>query len=181
LNYQPTDNSYTDLKVRLRIDHLPSKSKIAVLDCFSGHGILWNKIKTIIPNISVTPIEKKSIEREPYLQGDNIKYLKSLTLDKYDIIDLDAYGIPYKQMKILFEKNYNGRVFVTYIQTMFGKLPIKFLEEIGYTKLMIRKCPALFNKNGIGKLKQYLAKNGVTTINYYQIGRKVYLTYKKGE
>jgi len=48
------------------------------------------------------------------------------------------------------------------------------LIKLGYTKAMIRKCQTIFNRNGFGKLKNYLYLNGIKYIKGYFIGRKNY-------
>ena len=40
-----TDNSMFWDKVLLRLNHLPEKNNINVLDCFSGNGEIWDQIK----------------------------------------------------------------------------------------------------------------------------------------
>lgn len=169
-----TDNSHLYSKVNLRMKHLPDKKDIKVLDCFAGKSTIWNKIrKKTEKNINIIAIDKKSYPNT--LKGDNIKYLKGMDLNKYDIIDLDAYGIPFRQMEVIFRKKYKGILFITFIQSMFGALPIRILEKIGYTRNMIKKCPTLFNRNGIEKSKQYLAINGIRKILIIHKNNKKYL------
>jgi len=86
-----TDNSYLNTKINLRMNHLPDKKSIKVLDCFAGRSRIWEKIKRkSFKNINVVGIDR--ISYGSTLKGDNVKYLKGMDLDKYDIIDLDAYG-----------------------------------------------------------------------------------------
>lgn len=68
-------------------------------------------------------------------------------------------------------------VFVTFIQTMHGGLPISFLEDLGYTEKMIKKCPSLFYKNGFEKMCGFLEKNGVKEISCRRHDRKNYLCF----
>ena len=112
------------------------------------------------------------------LTGDNLKVMPSIDLKKFDIIDLDAYGIPYAQLQEVFKQEYKGYVIVTAIQSMMGQLPIKMLEEIGYTKSMIKKIPTLFSSNGFEKLKNYLYLHEIKQITGYFIGRKNYFYFK---
>lgn len=97
-----TDNSFLQDKIALRINNLPKQDKLKVLDCYAGDNIIWNNIKRIISNreINILKIEQKS-KSGIYLKGDNIKYLKTIKINEFDIIDLDAYGIPYKQLNII--------------------------------------------------------------------------------
>lgn len=162
-------------KIELRKKYTPKDAY--VLDCFAGEGMIWEQVnKETDLNIKVLPIDEKDYGRIG-LKGNNIKFLKSLDLNKFQVIDLDAYGIPYDQLDILFNRKYKGHVFVTAIQTMIGQLPAGMLEELGYSKQMVRKIPTLFSKNGLEKLKQYLAIKGVSDIRYYSHNRKNYIYF----
>jgi len=169
-----TDNSYLNSKINLRTNHLPDIQTIKVLDCFAGRSLIWEEIKRrSSKNINVIGIDR--ISYGSTLRGDNIKYLKGMNLDKYDIIDLDAYGIPFRQLEIIFRKRYRGILFITFVQSIFGRLPVRMLMKIGYTRNMIRKCPTLFNRNGIGKFKQYLAINGIKRMTIINKNNKKYI------
>ena len=169
-----TDNSYLNSKINLRVNHLPDQQSIKVLDCFAGRSRIWKEInKKSNKDINVVGIDR--ISYGSTLRGDNIKYLKGMNLNKYDIIDLDAYGVPFRQLEIVFQKKYKGILFITFIQSIFGRLPVRMLEKIGYTRKMIKKCPTLFNRNGIEKFKQYLAINGIKKITIINKNNKKYL------
>jgi len=107
--------------------------------------------------------------------------LGGLELSRFDIIDLDAYGSPYKQLKSVFASNYGGYVCCTFIQTMAGRLDNELLENLGYTKKMIEKIPTLFSRNGLSKMMTYLNTNGINEIVGYFSGRKNYFYFKTGE
>lgn len=163
-------------KIELRKKYTPPNAN--VLDCFAGEGKIWDQVNAETNlAVKVLPIDEKDYGRVG-LKGNNIKFLKSLDLTKFDVIDLDAYGIPFDQLEILFDRKYKGHVFVTAIQSMLGQLPIGMLEKLGYSKLMVKKIPTLFAKNGLEKLKQYLAIQGVKKINYYEYNRKTYLYFQ---
>jgi len=169
-----TDNSYLNTKINLRMNHLPDQQSIKVLDCFAGKSRIWKEIKRKSnKNINVVGIDR--ISYGSILKGDNVKYLKGMNLDKYDIIDLDAYGVPFRQLEVIFRKRYRGILFVTFVQSIFGRLPVRMLTKIGYTRNMIKKCPTLFNRNGIEKFKQYLAINGIKKIIIINKNNKKYL------
>lgn len=169
------NNSYVDTKINLRIENLPKKD-ISVLDCFHGEGILWGRIKKELPQkVNITGIDRKNYNNNALI-GENLKYLKKIDLSNYDVIDLDAYGTPVKQLEAILK---NGTfkevvVFYTFIQSLFGGLPHVMLEKLGYTKKMIKKIPSLFNKNGLDKYYYYLQKVGVKRIKNYNINNKNY-------
>lgn len=177
-----TDNSYFNEKVSLRLASLKLiKGKdINVLDAFSGDGKLWEIIKNkISKNINVTRIEIKPDAKGVYLKGDNLKYLSGMDLNKYDIIDLDAYGSPFRQLELIFKRKYIGIVHCTFIQTMSGGINHSLLEFNGYSKKMISKCPTLFYKNPVDKLFNYLAYNGIKNIIFIKpTERKIYFYFK---
>jgi len=180
-----TDNSNLDPKIRLRLDTVNAieKDRVHVLECYSGFGVIWDAVKKLTPKqILVTAIEKRDIPGRIYLKGDNMKFLGSLPLEKYDIIDLDAYGIPFPQLYTVFGRiesgaGFRGFVHVTAIQTGMGQLPHDLLLTLGFGKDMIEQCPTLFNSNGQAKLEAYLYSEGVKEIKGYFFDRKSYFYF----
>jgi len=173
-----TDNSYLIEKINLRINHLPKKQKITVLDAYGGRQTIWKKIKKRIKNITVLSIDAKEVGNRVYLKGDNRKFLKSININLFDVIDLDSYGIPYEQLKIIFLRCKKPiHIFCTIIQSVYGAIPKKLLKEVGYNVAMIKKCPTLFNKNGFKIICQWLAQNGIRTIYHTQRSNKHYIYF----
>jgi len=168
-----TDNSNIATKIKIR--ELISFDGARVLDCYSGTGYLWKKVKT---KTIVTSIEKEHDKNKKALTGDNLKYLNMLDITHFDIIDMDAYGIPFEQLEVIFKKRFKGLVIITAIQSMTGALPKKMLRLLGYTKEMIDKCPALFYRNGDQKLKNYLYLRGIKKIHGTTINRKSYFYFQ---
>lgn len=150
-----TDNSFTEEKVLLRLEtvNLIDKQEINVLEAYAGDGVIWKKVQEQTKkNINILKIEMKGNKKGVYLKGDNSKFLPLFDFSKYDIIDLDAYGVPFNQLEVVFLKKFNGFVHVTYIQSGMGTLPNGMLIKLGYTKEMISKCRTLFSKNGLQKM-----------------------------
>lgn len=167
MNNHQIDNSY-----------FADKDEISVLDCFAGNGYIWDRVKKISgKKIKVLRIDKKSKSAGIFLKGDNIKFLKDMDLGQFDVIDLDSYGVPYAQLKIIFQKAFCGRVFVTFIQSVYGLLPKRMLYVLGYTKAMVDKIPTLFSQNGLKKFKNYLWLNGVRKVYIRSADRKHYLYF----
>jgi len=175
------DASMLEAKVRLRLEALPDQKEIRVLDCFSGEGVLWKKVKqrTTASRIRCLGIDKNRYKKIN-LTGDNVKFLLSLPLQEYDIIDLDAWGSPVPQLEILHRRGYKGTVICTFISTFNGALHAAMLTALGYTPAMFHKAPALFNKSGYEKFLRYLnARLGVTQIRHIDNGaRKHYLSFQ---
>ncbi len=175
MNKAATDNSHFELKVKLRLDHLPDMDPVNVLDLFSGDGLIWTEVKQrVSKQINTLRIDIKPDKKGLYLKGDNLKFLQSLNLDEFDCIDVDAYGVPYKQLKEILSRNYKGIIFITYIQSVFGKLPKKMLMDLNYTAEMIRKVPTLFDRNGLLKLNNWLSLYGIKKVKRFSIERKHY-------
>jgi len=179
LSSRQTDNSYLNEKIALRERYLPDKKNINVLELFSGHGIIWNNIKYRNPDININVLRIDIKDIKGCLRGNNLKFIPALNVKNYDIIDIDAYGVPFDQLELLFKQDISGiAVFVTFTQVMFGALPVKMLNKLGYTKSMVKKCRTLFSLNGFDKFCGYLYLNGVRYISYYHKCKKYYLYFK---
>lgn len=164
-------------KINLRIESVSELEEVTVLELFGGEGILWNEVKKQTgKKIEILSIDKNKYKRLQ-LQGDNIKFIDSIDLSIFNVIDIDAWGSPYKQLDTILKRKYSGIIHCTFIQTMMGKLSTDMLLSLGYTKAMIDKIPSIFNKNGIDKFKQYLANKGVKEINIIQKQKKNYLWF----
>jgi len=179
LSKAQTDNSYLWDKISLRLSMLPQKKALRVIDAYAGHGLIWKNIqKKYKGKINITKIDKEQKGARFVLIGDNTKFLMSLPLNKYDVIDLDAYGVPYEQLKIIFNRGFKGIVFATFIQSALGRLNDGFLKDLGYTKPMIDKCPSLFSKHGLQKLERWLLLQGINKIIIRSHSRKSYLGFE---
>lgn len=180
-----TDNSHFNEKVRLRNDvvRLLEKDSIDVLECYAGKGLLWEEVKRQNPGIKINllQIEKEKGKNKNALCGDNIKFIASLSLERFDIIDMDAYGIPAKQLEIVFKKGYRGIVVVTSIQSMMGNVPKAILKANGITDKMISKSPTIFSHKCLCYLLNYLYLCGVQQVKGYFLTkeRKSYFYFKK--
>jgi len=177
-----TDNSYIDEKIGLRLEvlNLIKKKKVNILECYSGKGVLWDSVKNKTDKeISILKIDQKRISESGILIGDNRKYLKCLDLSKYDIIDLDAYGIPFEQLEIIFKKDYVGYIICTMIQTGMGNLNNGLLAILGFDKKIISQCRVFLSRIALEILCKYLYIRGIQNITGYFIERKRYFYFKK--
>jgi len=173
-----TDNSFLDDKIALRFNHLSKNKKLLVLDCYAGNSLIWHEIINKYKDIEYLPIDKKN-NKQIQLKGDNVKFLNGLNLNKFNIIDLDTYGVPYKALNIIFTKQWHGTLFITFNRTIMGCLPRKMLNALGYTNTMINKIPTLFYRNGFNKFKNWLSLNHISKIHYRQFkDRKYYIACK---
>jgi hypothetical protein len=178
-----TDNSYIADKVMMRLRHLPDKPAITVLDAFAGDGTIWRQVRKMSDKqITVVSLDQKPDKSGVYLQGDNIKFMAGMDLTRFDIIDLDAYGVPYDQLCLMTERAAKGTVvFVTFIQssgpTGGGGLPHKMLVECGFSPSMAKKCQMMINRNGMEKMKCVLYQRGIRRIHIRESGRKHYFCF----
>lgn len=183
MNSVQTDNSHFAAKIKLRMDNLP-RGSCSVLDCFGGQGLIWETIKGRLPkkDIKILRIDLKKDRSGVYLAGDNRKFLASLDLNRFNVIDLDAYGVPFEQLQAILRRKRATplTIFATFIQSLYGRLPVKFLAELGYSQSMVKKCPSLFNRDGLSKLKAYLALAGIKKIKRYSdhTGKKHYICFE---
>lgn len=160
-------------KIELRCRYLPQKEHISVLDAFHGTGEIWRMIKEQTPHkqIIVLGIDKQPHDRTT-LKGDNLKFLSSLDLTQFDIIDLDAYGCPYPQLQMLFDRQYSGQVFFTHIKTGVAGGTMghwELLNSYGYTHEMLSQCHTLFTRDLKDVLFNYLAIHGVSEVSFFDI------------
>src|SRR5690606_28029551 len=95
--------------------------EVRVLDCFAGKGIVWECVRRLTGRaISTLPIDKRTDLSSFYLHGNNSDFLATLDLSRFNVIDLDAYGTPYEQIRLLIKRQYVGTVFVTFIASRRG-------------------------------------------------------------
>lgn len=175
-----TDNSYFEPKVLLRLESLDyvKKNEVNILEAFAGDGKIWNEVqKRTNKKIHILKIDMKDNKKGVYLKGDNMKFIPLFDFEKYDIIDLDAYGSPYNQLNVCFLKKFKGPIHCTFIQSGMGGLNKKMLIELGYSEEMQKKIKSIFNKNGIEKMKNYLSLHGVKKITGYFYDRKNYFYF----
>ncbi len=178
-----TDNSFFMAKVNLRMNHLPDKEEISVLDAFGGEGLIWDHIEAHSgKKIRLLRIDQRNDLKGIYLHGDNRKFISSLALGQFDILDLDAYGVCFDMLDYVitfdsFSKAHH-RVFLTFIQSQYGRLPQKMLLRLGYSMPMINKIPTLFSRDGIEQLKDYLGLMGIGSVYLKSFATKHYLFFE---
>lgn len=179
-----TDNSHLNEKVNLRLDcvDMVEKDTVRVLELFAGKSILWTHVKNERPqrDIKVLSIEKQKGKNPLAIEADNLKVIDSIDLDRFDIIDIDAYGVPFAQLEKIFKRNYHGIVVVTFISSMFGMLPKKLLEINKVTPKMIEKIPTIFSPKLLEYMENYLYLCGVQEVRgYFLTNEQKYYFYFK--
>lgn len=156
---QDNNRKYIRHKIELRRKAAMEigKKELRILDAYAGKGVMWREVKKQLPlKVNILSIEKEKGKNIAALEGDNMKYLKSLDLTKFDIIDLDAYSVPFEQLKTIIERGFRGIVIVTCIDSMIGTSPIELMRSVGITDDMRKECPSIFSNNSIVYLQNYL-------------------------
>ena len=167
------DKKIIEAKIQLRLMSLPkNQNQVSILECFAGEGILWNEVKKRTKKqLKILSIDKNNYQKIS-LKGDNIRFLKSLDLTKYQIIDLDAWGCPANQLQVLFEKKYKGIVICSFVQPKLRAINKIVQLNSGYTNKMIKEASFLCRKNGLEQMlffiKTKFKVNKVKIANYKQ-------------
>lgn len=176
-----TDNKYLIDKIALRETMLPNDRSVKVLNAFGGKNKIWGAIKKIRnpQKIDVLSIDMSTDCGGIYLVGNNMKFISAMDLQKFDAIDLDAYGCPFDQLEIILNSGFCGIVFVTFIQVVNGALPDGFLEKLGFKKEMIKKCPSVFYREGLKKMLGYLNMYGIDEVLVKSKNRHNYIGFNR--
>ena len=168
MNPQPTktDNKSIGNKIFIRKQAIKSLSEVNVLDLFGGRNVLWNNI----PTNRYYGVESEK-NKGQNLCADSHHVLASLDLSKYNVIDVDSYGISFDIYKYLLTDSrvQNGTIVLyTAITNEFTKIQNAAKDEFGFRKFY-DKAPSLFNARAIEFFYEMLAKYGVEEVNYYEI------------
>lgn len=165
-----TDNSELATKVALRIDHIPTGA-VRVLDAYGGHGVVWGEVsaKTGRHDIIRTGVDVH--DRPGCVKCDNRKVLAGLHAGSFDVIDLDAYGVPFAQMRLVLDSDWTGGVFFTFIQVGMRQVPMGLVLATGGTKEQFRQTPTLFGKLGWELWLEWLCLRGVDLVWHRSIER----------
>jgi hypothetical protein len=179
-----TDNSHLQEKIDLRMDAVDGigKDSIRVLELFAGKSVLWTHVKNERPvmDIKVLSVEKEKGKNPLAINADNLKVIDNIDLSRFDIIDIDAYGIQFAQLDKIFRKGYHGIVVVTCISSMFGALPKGLVEANGISSKMYAKIPSIFSPKMFAYMENYLYLSGVQSVKGYFLDdeRKYYFYFK---
>jgi len=174
-----TDNSKLEEKLIIRrevIDKI-GKPEINVIELYAGKSVMWSILRDEYQGrvkINLLSIEKEKGKNPRAFQGDNMKFIGGIDLSRFDIVDVDAYGIPSAQLLAIRRQRYKGWVIVTAIQSMFGALPKDVLLANGMTKAMLQKVSAIFSHGGFQYIKNFMYTLGCRSIRGFFDERKYY-------
>jgi len=165
-----TENSHLRTKVRIRLEAIErlGKTDLYVLDAFAGKGLVWKEIKRQRPDLTISTlgIEKRKYINPEVIMGDNRKEMKGMDLSVFDLIDLDAFGCPWEQLKLCAQNGPMVPVVLTHIAVDLGPVPRGLLDAspvptAWYTEMGVPK--ALF-----GRWRWYWWENFVNSLGCYR-------------
>ncbi|HAK89904.1 MAG TPA: hypothetical protein DCP24_12760 [Nitrospiraceae bacterium] len=144
--WQPRDNTDGGAKIDMRKLILSNITTPSVLDCFAGEGKIWTQCYKDMPYVG---LDRKAIsDGRTVLNIDNIKYLRSADLTRFNVFDLDAYGSPWHQFMIVLKRrklkaDERVAIFLTdglSILTRLGNLPTGMKKYVGIPAKMRVPC-----------------------------------------
>lgn len=161
-----TDNKSVENKIFIRKKAIEGLDSVNVLDLFAGKNVLWGNIKTDrYYGVDL------AVDKGKNLYADSHKIFNSLDLRKFNVIDVDSYGISFDIFIKLLNRSdvKNGTViFYTAITNEFTKIRNEAKKEFGFQQFY-DKAPSLFNARAIEFFYEMLGKYGVKEVNYYEI------------
>lgn len=107
-------SSRIEYKLAVRLKACEQLKSIKVLDCYHGKGELWRSLQDFVEIEEFLGIEKnKGLGSGfPVMYGNNLQIIDLINIDKYTLIDLDAYGFPFDLMEKVFIKSKLPKVIV---------------------------------------------------------------------
>ncbi len=161
-----TDNKSIGNKIFIRKQAISGLSVVNVLDLFGGNNTLWKNIST--DRYFGIEIEK---DKGNNLCADSHKILDSIELGKYNVIDVDSFGISFDIYRKLLTSNRirNGTIIIyTAITNQFTKIQNEAKDIFGFRQFY-NKAPSLFNARAIEFFYEFLSRYGVNEVTYYEV------------
>lgn len=118
------------------------KPQVTVLDAFAGSGLVWQRVRELAPDMEIhrLAVEKRKSAAEPdAIVGDNLKVLPTLNLKAFDLIDLDAFGFPNKQLAICADKAPDVPVVTTVIANHYAPTPYPVCDSVGLPRRWVER------------------------------------------
>ncbi len=146
--WQAKDNTDRGVKIEIRRRLLPMIAVPSVLDCFTGEGKLYRACYRAAQYLGLD--KKKIADGRNTLNIDNLKYLRSADLARFNVFDLDAYGSPWHQFLVILKRRRlmpgeRIALFLTdglQIQARLGDLPHGLKPYCGIPEKMRVPCLA---------------------------------------
>jgi hypothetical protein len=129
-----TDNHNLRAKLELRrtmLRDFPRAKSLSVCDCFSGETeAIWTQLRR---EFNVGEYLALDVKAKPNrLKLDSLRYLQN-QIWQHDVIDLDAYGSPWRHWFEVLRREQSCLVFLTIGNTMFRNQQSEALAALGIT------------------------------------------------
>ena len=160
-----TDNSFVDIKIRLRKEATASIDGLRVLDCFAGENNMWRGFD-MARYYGIETVKGKGKN----LHLNNLNAIKSLDLSDFNVIDLDAYGIPFLQVSEAAKNptiNMDTLIIYTATENSMSNLPAKAVRELGLQGIY-KVNKTMLNRQGLALFYEFLKMHGVNKVRYYE-------------
>lgn len=160
-----TDNDNIESKILLRVEAIKGLSVVNVLDLFAGDNLIWSRI----PCDRYYGIEAER-GKGRNLHADNRKIIPHLDLSAFNVIDCDAYGMPYEQIQLLFDNPtlMSGTVIIyTCISGVLNRLSVRMLDDYRLQE-EYKRSRVLFNRYSADMFHAMLYSHGVRAVKCYR-------------
>lgn len=164
-----TDNSYVQSKINLRRLATKNLKEIKVLDLFAGENKLWSSFK-LAKYYGVEKVKGKGKN----LNADNIRVIESLDLSRFNVIDVDSYGIPANQIYKIYQNQSLQKGTVIIYTCITNKMSGLNKEIINMFNLgdIYKKCKVILNGYAIDMFYGMLYSLRIYKIVEYNIKDK---------
>lgn len=147
------------------------KASVVVAALYHGQGECWKGIEA-----TVIGVDKKKLRGT--WQTTALDFIRGcVDWRAYDIVDLDAYGMPAQEMKECCARLPVGKVMIfTACLSNMGQLPFGILKDEGFSPAQLKVAP-IFCSQGAGGLtavRNCLARWGVKHLVSIQRERHLY-------
>ena len=160
-----TDNDGLADKVALRVKAIQGLDNVSVLDLFAGDNLIWREI----PVARYYGIEAEK-SKGNNLHIDNRKVIPLLDLSQFNVIDCDAYGMPYEQIQLLFSNPtlQSGTVIIyTCISGVLNRLSVRMIQDYGIAD-QYKRSRVLYNRYSADMFHGMLYHHGVKKVTRYK-------------
>lgn len=160
------DNKNIADKIFLRNEAVKNLTEVNVLDLFAGRNVLWSNIKT--DKYFGVDLEKGKGKN---LEADSKKIFDSLDLSKFNVIDVDSYGIDYGlYKKILGRKDLQKPCVVIYTLITHSLIGLnKSGIEIFNLNKIYSNAQGMFNEKSMKYFYNLLADYNIKKVNFYEV------------
>jgi hypothetical protein len=123
---------------------------LRVLDAYAGSGRMWSAVRRHYHDrLIITSVDTRRFTSN--IAGDNRRVIAGMDLSRFDVIDLDSYGVPGEQVKLVAEGGYRGPLIWTCILAGMGMV---VTATEGIPAEWYRIAPTLVGGRDVDELRQ---------------------------